>query len=168
VKDGFQTEKIMGSHSYFIPVTAHSTIRKGDRLPIHPYQSNELYYSIVKPDHSLFTSSKIKCRLGPEFDMLNDQDKGSLFKSTFVITKDNNRMGYRLEGSPHTYPANYNMLTSSVLPGTVQLTPSGQLIVLMQDCQTTGGYPRILQVTQSGINSLAHKKSSDAITFEID
>lgn len=106
--------------------------------------------------------------MGPEFDILNDQDKKTIFNSTFMVTKDNNRMGYRLEGSPYTNPANYNMLTSSVLPGTVQLTPSGQLIVLMQDCQTTGGYPRILQVTQSGINSLAQKKSSDAITFEID
>ena len=168
VKDGFQTEKIMGSHSYFTPVTTNSTISKGDELPILSYRSDEKYYATVKPDHSIFTSAKIKCSRGPEFDVLNTQDKKLIFNSSFGITKDNNRMGYRLEGSPLKYPVNYNMLTSSVLPGTVQLTPSGQLIVLMQDCQTTGGYPRILQVTQSGINAIAQKKQSDSITFKID
>lgn len=168
VKGGFQTEKIMGSHSYFSPVSAHSTIRKGDRLPINAYQSSERYYSTVRLDNSLFTSSKIECSRGPEFDVLNDQDKETIFNSSFTITKDNNRMGYRLEGTPLTYPTDYNMLTSSVLPGTVQLTPSGQLIVLMQDCQTTGGYPRILQLKQAGINILAQKKSFNAITFESD
>lgn len=168
VKDGFQTEKIMGSRSYFTPVSSHSTIRKGDRLPIQAYHSSEQYYSTVRPDHLLFTSSRIKCSTGPEFDLLNDEDKISIFESTFMVTKENNRMGYRLEGTPINYPVNYNMLTSSVLPGTVQLTPSGQLIALMQDCQTTGGYPRILQLKQSGINTLSQKKSSDTITFESD
>jgi len=54
-----------------------------------------------------------------------------------------------------------------VLPGTVQLTPSGKLIVLMRDCQTTGGYPRILQLSEQGINTLAQKFTNDTIEFEL-
>ena len=44
-----------------------------------------------------------------------------------------------------------------MLPGTVQLTPSGRLIVLMRDCQTTGGYPRVLQLTEKAISILSQK-----------
>jgi len=60
------------------------------------------------------------------------------------------------------------ILTSGVLPGTVQLTPSGKLIILMRDCQVTGGYPRILQLTESGINSLAQKSTNDKLQFRIN
>jgi allophanate hydrolase subunit 2 len=37
------------------------------------------------------------------------------------------------------------------------LTPSGKLIFLMRDCQITGGYPRILQVSEKSINHLSQK-----------
>lgn len=50
------------------------------------------------------------------------------------------------------------IITSAVLPGTVQWTPNGHLIILMRDAQTTGGYPRILQLSESAINLLSQKK----------
>ena len=59
------------------------------------------------------------------------------------------------------------ILTSGVLPGTVQLTPSGELIILMRDCQVTGGYPRVLQLTEEAINILAQKTTKDKIQFEL-
>lgn len=164
VKDGFQTEKILQSRSYFSPVTLYSMLRKGDKLPIKAYESNEDSLSMVKQDQARFKSIHLDCTLGPESELLTNQ-KEIIFQDRFTISKDNNRMGYRLEGPSLSYPENFNMLTSAVLPGTVQLTPSGQLIVLMQDCQTTGGYPRILQLTKSGINTLAQKKAGDLISF---
>jgi len=57
------------------------------------------------------------------------------------------------------------MLTSAVLAGTVQLTPSGRLIILMRDCQVTGGYPRILQLSEESINTLAQKTTGDSFSF---
>ena len=59
------------------------------------------------------------------------------------------------------------IITSPVLPGTVQLTPSGKLIILMRDCQTTGGYPRVLQLSLSAINCLAQKYTGQSITFRM-
>jgi allophanate hydrolase subunit 2 len=58
-------------------------------------------------------------------------------------------------------------LTSATLPGTVQLTPSGKLIVLMKDGQTTGGYPRILQLSDKSISILAQKKFGDNASFKL-
>ena len=60
-----------------------------------------------------------------------------------------------------------SMLTSATLPGTVQLTPSGKLIILMKDGQTTGGYPRILQLTDTAISILAQKRTGDTISFKL-
>lgn len=60
-----------------------------------------------------------------------------------------------------------SILSSGVLPGTVQLTPSGELIILMRDCQVTGGYPRILQLTEEAINRLAQKTTNDLVNFRI-
>jgi allophanate hydrolase subunit 2 len=53
------------------------------------------------------------------------------------------------------------------MPGTVQLTPGGKIIILMRDCQTTGGYPRILQLTNNGINMLSQKMTNSVIKFNI-
>ena len=53
------------------------------------------------------------------------------------------------------------------MPGSVQLTPSGKLIVLMRDCQTTGGYPRVLQLTENAINVLSQKFTGQNIKFKI-
>ena len=58
-----------------------------------------------------------------------------------------------------------SILTSAVLPGTVQLTPSGKLIVLMRDCPVTGGYPRILQISEKGINKLSQKSTGNRFKF---
>ena len=83
----------------------------------------------------------------------------------FTISEDNNRVGYRLH---ETIENNLKpILTSAVLPGTVQLTPSGTLIVLMRDAQVTGGYPRVLQLTSFSIDILAQRVSGGEIQFEI-
>ena len=62
----------------------------------------------------------------------------------------------------HTIPS---IQTGPVLPGTVQITPAGRIIILMRDCQTTGGYPRIFQLSEDAINILAQKKQGDIISF---
>ena len=59
------------------------------------------------------------------------------------------------------------MITSATLPGTVQLTPKGKLIILMRDGQTTGGYPRIMQLSAAAISVLAQKKFGDVISFKL-
>lgn len=54
-----------------------------------------------------------------------------------------------------------------VLPGTVQLTPLDQLMILMRDAQTTGGYPRILQLSQESINRVAQKRAGEHVRFKL-
>jgi allophanate hydrolase subunit 2 len=167
VKDGFQTENVMNSYSYFNAVTRKAVLQKGDQLIINPNEFKANQSASIKIESALFDNNILECNKGPEFDLLNPSERESIFNSEFEISPDNNRMGYRLKGMPMKYPADYNMLTSAVLPGTAQLTPSGQMIVLMRDCQTTGGYPRTLQLTPNAINILSQKKAADRISFRL-
>ena len=112
-----------------------------------------------------FKSTTIEVYTGPEYNLLNALPKEQFSKTLFTISKENSRMGYRLQ--EHIENDLGSLLTSAVLPGTVQLTPSGKLIILMRDCQITGGYPRILQLTESSINNLAQKTTGDTFTFKI-
>ena len=73
-------------------------------------------------------------------------------------------MGYQIK---ETVPNNLeSTLSTVVLPGTVQLTPLGKMIILMRDCQTTGGYPRILQIAEASINHLAQKRQFEQISYQ--
>jgi len=104
---------------------------------------------------------------GPEFDLLTKRQTDYLFKKKFTIDNLNNRMGYQLK-SPIPKMKKKEIITSVLIPGTVQLTPSGKLIIMMRDCPTTGGYPRILQLTDEAINRLAQLETGDTFTFNLE
>ena len=59
----------------------------------------------------------------------------------------------------------YSMISSPVLPGTIQCTPSGKLIVLMVDGQTIGGYPRVGMLAERDRIILAQKRAGEMITL---
>ncbi|MDH3796862.1 MAG: biotin-dependent carboxyltransferase family protein, partial [Flavobacteriaceae bacterium] len=100
---------------------------------------------------------------GPEFKMIQAPQMDQLWHSKFTVAKENNRMAYQIvEGiGPHSE----TILTSATLPGSVQYTPGGKLIILMRDAQTTGGYPRILQIEEKSLNKLAQLKTGDRFRF---
>lgn len=156
VKGGFKTAEVLGSNSMYKNITTINRISVDDKLDYADLVTPGFgYNSTVKYDNSLFSCSEIEAYKGPEFDKLTTANKDQLFNAEFKISKLNNRMAYQLE--PLVPNLLTPILTSPVLPGTVQLTPSGRLIVLMRDCQTTGGYPRILQLTGRSINILSQK-----------
>lgn len=95
---------------------------------------------------------------GPFFSEPDDQ--------TFTIDRSANRMGYRLTG-PALCTAGYQeQISAPVLRGSVQLLPDGQLIVLMADAQTTGGYPLWAYVPPSGTDALAQLSAGDTFTWD--
>ena len=109
-------------------------------------------------------NKNIKVFRGPEFNCLNKESINKLKNQEFSIGI-NNRMAYNLK---EKIEAGVNSIISSgVIPGTVQLTPSGQIIILHRDCQTTGGYPRILQLAEKSLNNLAQLRTGDKIKFEL-
>ena len=75
-------------------------------------------------------------------------------------------MGYPLKGTAIETTAS-DIISSAATQGTIQRTSSGELIILMADGQTIGGYPRVGQVILVDLAVLAQKKPGEFIQFEI-
>lgn len=165
VVGGFQTEKVLNSRSMTANITSSFRLQKGDVLPYHTtINKNSLKTEILKVDGFDFHKPVIEVYKGPEFNKLTSVQKETLFASDFTISSESNRMAYRFkEQIPNNMDA---IITSLVLPGTIQLTPSGQLLALMRDCQVTGGYPRIFQISESSINLMSQKIFGNKIRFK--
>lgn len=102
---------------------------------------------------------------GNEWNRLNDKSKDLFFEQSFLITTHSDRMGYHLKGESLTTVTNEEVISSAVTFGTVQLLPDGQLIVLMADHQTTGGYPRLSHVILAHHSRLAQMKPGEEFRF---
>ncbi|MTB51271.1 hypothetical protein [Lewinella sp. W8] len=86
---------------------------------------------------------------GPEWHELPARWKSWLTTATFSVSPDSNRQAIRLLNPQPPDRSDWpDMISSPVLPGTVQLTPSGP-ILLGPEAQTIGGYPRALVLQQS-------------------
>jgi antagonist of KipI len=100
-----------------------------------------------------------------EFTYLSSSGLDLLEFQDFTISHQSNRMGFRLAGSPIELDRKIELVSSAVCFGTIQLLPDGQLIVLMADHQTTGGYPRLAQVIARDLPLLAQLGANDKVAF---
>lgn len=165
VKNGFKTDVVMDSRSQYESITGNSSIRKGDIIEIDDFPYSKMRTSNTAIRVKWIQKEVLHVHKGPEYALLSDKQKNELKETVFTVANENNRMACQLNGelSPHTL----SIYTSATLPGTVQFTPSGKLIVLMKDAQTTGGYPRILQLTEEAICILAQKPTGENVSFTI-
>jgi len=165
IQGGFQVERYLGSGSDFESITSpykRSTQEVLSYIPIP--QSNSLG---AKPkwETSWFESPEIEAYRGADWALLSSAQQELVRSTTFHLSKFSNRMGIQLE---ELVPNQLEDLpTNPVFPGTVQLTPSGKLIVLMRDAGVTGGYPRILHLTEEGQSKLAQKRVGNPIRFQL-
>lgn len=121
-----------------------------------------------KTDSNWGDTSNIKEILalpGHEWNSLSPHSKEIFFDRAFLISNQADRMGFHLRSEPLTLETHIEMLSSAVNFGTVQLLPDGQLIVLMADHQTAGGYPRIAHVITAHHPRLAQMKPGDLFIF---
>lgn len=127
-----------------------------------PYHNAQIASSLV-PHYSRFPTVRVID--GPEFESLTAISEASLFREQFTIGKDSDRMGFRLEGERLYRIDECEMVSAGVTFGTIQLLPIGQMIVLMADHQTSGGYPRIAQVIGHDLPLLAQLRPGDKVAF---
>lgn len=164
ISGGFQSETVLNSKSFYNEITRSAVLQKNDEIETGIFKV--LKYSsigVVNNKIQFYETNQIEVFKGPEFELFSTQEQQIIFATLFKVSTQNNRMGYRLEETVVKHSK--SIITSPVLPGTVQLTPSGQLIVLMKDAQTTGGYPRIFQLSDKSIAILAQKKAGDFVQF---
>ena len=117
-------------------------IKNGDKIEIkRDYPLIKNYVNMVF--YFEYDAKTIEFSKGPEWDTLDDESKHSILNKSFKISPQSNRMGARLEGNSLSWKEGTETHTKPLLPGMIQLPPNGDPIVILQDGQITGGYPRI-------------------------
>lgn len=166
VAGGIDVPEVLGSRSTDLKAGfggfAGRALKRGDRLPLGPSALDEAQraqraFGVQAPAWSLAEDGAIELRVlpGPEHELFTVAARELLWKEAWRVTSQSNRMGSRLEGAELKRRRQGDMLSSGVVPGTVQVPPSGQPIILMGDAQTTGGYPRIGVVIRADLWQLA-------------
>jgi len=141
---------------------------KGTQFIFSPHIQNSFAVLPVTADTSAFyySSQKIRCVAGNEYHWLGDDAKRIFESSSFSISPQSDRMGYCLHGD-HLTTNNKQLISSAVTRGTMQLLPAGELIILMADHQTTGGYPKIAHVISADMPKLAQMRPNESIQFQL-
>jgi antagonist of KipI len=88
-----------------------------------------------------------------------------LTNETFTVSPDSDRMGVRLDGPQLRRGDNLELISEAVAPGTIQVPPSGKPILLLGDCQTIGGYPKIAHVITVDLGIAAQLRAGDHVRF---
>jgi len=99
------------------------------------------------------------------FDLLSPKEQDLLWKTVWTVSSQGNRMGMRLDSHFKITSPISGIASQGVWFGTVQLPPSGQPILMLSEHQTTGGYPRLLEVVSSERSKLAQMKPGDKFQF---
>lgn len=159
VRGGFQVPRVAGSCStHLLSGTGGYDGRKlqsGDRIqfditlqePLVELQAR--IAGLYPPDNT------IRFIPGPEYTSLHDHDMQALERENWQIGLRSDRMGCELSGPLLALKKTGEMVSSAVVPGTIQLPPGGKPFVLLNDCQTTGGYPRIGQIVEADLSAVA-------------
>jgi antagonist of KipI len=118
-----------------------------------------------KANETVDNRNEIQFVIGSEWHWMNKEMQTEFQNHWFQLTNEADRMGYRLAGPKLETESSEQLVSAPAGFGTVQLLPNGQLIVLMADHQTTGGYPRIAHVISAHLPVLAQKKPNDVLRF---
>lgn len=104
---------------------------------------------------------------GPEFDRFPLTTIKYLVSNAFTLSADSSRMGCRLNEALPDYQVREELISSGIVPGTVQVLPSGRLVLLLADAQTTGGYPRVATVQDRDLDAVAQLIPGNKVRFVI-
>jgi antagonist of KipI len=174
----FKIEKWFGSYSTNVTAGAGGyngqPLRKDDRIEFSgSYDVSDLLkgkdFHVLpwKANDVVDTRNEIECLMGNEWNWLTKEAQQDFLQNWFLISNEADRMGYRLNGAPLAMSRQDQLVSSAVTFGTIQLLPDGQLIILMADHATTGGYPRIANVISAHLPILAQKKPNSSIRFKM-
>jgi antagonist of KipI len=103
---------------------------------------------------------------GSEWKNFTRAAQTAFFQESFTVSAKADRMGARLEGVELRRRNDAEMLSEAVAPGTVQVANDGQPIVLLGDCQTIGGYPKIAHVIMVDLAPAAQLQPNDTVRFQ--
>lgn len=102
---------------------------------------------------------------GADWNRFDDSTIQRFSNESYAVSSESDRMGVRLRGRPLKPKEDGDLVSEAVAPGTIQVPPSGQPILLLGDCQTIGGYPKIANVITIDFPIAAQLRVGDHVRF---
>lgn len=163
---GFELPTVMGSLSTDLKAQFGGYqgrfLKDGDQLALNPTRQRFTQSVGVR---QLLWGNRVRVIPGPEYSEFTRESQLAFWRTGWTLTAQSDRMGYRLQGRLLKRQQPRDMLSHGVLPGTIQVPPNGQPVVLLADAQTTGGYSRIGQVIESDLYHLAQLRPREPLHF---
>jgi antagonist of KipI len=170
IQGTIKEEAWLNSHSYFA-----NSIQKDDQFEweasssiSNKFLKNSDLHIIEKINeiHSpIFSTAPIQFIPGPAWKDLTEASQKAFLSTEYHIGMQANRMGYPLKGALLQLSKPNQYLSSAVTRGTLQLLPNGELMVLMADHQTIGGYANLGQIILVDLPRLAQASNQTSIHF---
>ncbi|WP_413283314.1 biotin-dependent carboxyltransferase family protein [Vibrio sp. MA40-2] len=171
INDGFQIEPHLGSTSTVMRESLGGinqdgqSLTKNDKLPYRklstPLESKQLTFRFT-PDYNL----PLRLRLIESYqaNLFSKSAKHHFYNQTYQVGQHSDRMGYRLEGAPIDVPSS-GIISEGIALGSVQIPPDGKPIILLNDRQTLGGYPKIGVLARIDHARIAQAKPGQQVKF---
>ena len=169
VSGGFDIKKEFGSNSTSIKENLGGIngdkLKKGDILPFKSYKIS--HNTRLKKEFIPSFDSELTLRviLGYQENNFNEEEKKKFFSNTFTLTNDFNKMACKLKGEPISCDIN-GIISEGISFGAIQIPNDGQIIILLKDRQTIGGYPKIGTVLSIDCFRLSQAREGTKIKFE--
>jgi antagonist of KipI len=149
------------------------TLRDADQLPLGKFRQSQTAaterISTWTAPHDWASPAKRHPMLrfipGVDWNRFNAPTLRRLTSEAFTVSPDSDRMGVRLDGPELKRMDNVDLVSEAVAPGTIQVPPSGKPILLLGDCQTIGGYPKIAHVITVDLGVAAQLCVGDHVRF---
>ena len=170
VHGGFDLPDVYGSQSTCMSAGFggfHGRIlEKGDCLPLRKAAAESVSQRILRRPPEPDSSPVIRVIAGPQDDYFSAAGIETFFGTGYTVSQAVNRMGMRLEGAAVAHEKGFNIASDGIVRGAIQVPGNGLPIILMADCQTTGGYPKIATVISSDMPKLGRMMPGADIRFK--
>jgi len=170
VSGGILVPEILGSRSTYTKGSFGGfqgrPLKAGDVLPVNSGSAPPQMRSLPSPlpfERFSFTETMLRVIPGPE---ATQEALYLLTSQPYEVTPDSDRMGLRLDGPP-IFHEKTDILSSPVVPGTIQVPSDGKPILLLADSQTTGGYKRIACVASQDLPLAGQLRPGTKVRFQL-
>jgi len=169
IEGGFDLAPVMGSQSTCIRAGfgGHRgrILASGDKIPLklNSVENGDERTFATPPD--LAKDAPVRITWGQQVDYFTTASREVFITREFTILPTSDRMGYRLSGARIEHKNNFDIVSDATSIGAIQVPGDGAPIVLLADCQTTGGYPKIATVISSDVEVLARRPPGSKVCF---
>ena len=138
-------------------------VAEGDVLRLHAAQAP------AGPERRLAALRRdpgpMRVVLGPQDDFFTPDTIDTFLGTSWCVSHHGDRMGTWLEGPPIAHTNGYNVLSDGLVPGCIQVPGTGQPLVLLMDCQTIGGFPKLATIITADLPRFAQCRPGSLVNF---